>query len=282
MKWEGLGRSNNVEDLRGAGIPIGAGGMSLGGVVLVLIASFVFGVNPLTLLGLMQDTGRAPVTQQQQGQQPPDSDQQAQFVEAVLGHMEQTWQGLLPRTYEPSKLALFSGGVRSACGTASSAVGPFYCPPDAKVYLDMSFFKELSQRYSASSDFARAYVIAHEVGHHIQNLQGTSDYVQQQRQRVGKAEANALSVRLELQADCYAGVWGHYAERQNLLEPGDLEGALTAASAIGDDNLQRRSQGYVVPESFTHGSSEQRVRWFRKGMETGRPNACDTFQTANL
>lgn len=281
MKWENLGRSSNVEDLRGGGgLPIGGAGLSLGGVVLALVAGWIFGVNPLTILGMMDGGGQAPVSQQ--GQQPPETDQQAQFVEAVLGHMEQTWQRLLPRTYEPARLALFSGRVQSACGYASSAVGPFYCPPDEKVYLDMSFFRELDTQFQARSDFARAYVVAHEVGHHIQNLMGTSDYVQQQRGRQSKAAANALSVKLELQADCYAGVWGHYAERDNLLEPGDLEGALTAASAIGDDNLQRRSQGYVVPESFTHGSSAQRVNWFREGMRSGSPQSCDTFKAANL
>ncbi|HEY9839636.1 MAG: neutral zinc metallopeptidase [Candidatus Sericytochromatia bacterium] len=284
MKWENLGRSNNVEDLRGSGgggLPVGAGGMSVGGLVLVLLASWIFGVNPLALLGLMDGPAQqAPVSQQ--GHAPPKTDQQAQFVEAVLGHMEKTWQDLLPSTFHPAKLALFSGRVQSACGYASSAVGPFYCPPDQRVYLDMSFFNELSQRFEAKSDFARAYVIAHEVGHHVQKLLGTSDYVQQQRAHSNKTQTNAMSVKLELQADCYAGVWGHYAEQQKLLEPGDLEGALTAASAIGDDNLQRRSQGYVVPESFTHGSSAQRVKWFRQGMSSGQPKACDTFSTANL
>ena len=279
MKWKHLGRSSNVQDLRGGGFPIGGAGLSVGGVVLALIGGWIFGVNPLLLLGLM-DGGNQGVVQQEQA--PPEDDQQAQFVEAVLGHMEQTWQTLLPRSFEPAKLALFSGSVQSACGTASSAIGPFYCPPDQRVYLDLSFFRELETRFAARSDFARAYVIAHEVGHHVQNLMGTSGQVQQQQARSNKTQANALSVRLELQADCYSGVWGHYAERDNLLEPGDLEGALTAASAIGDDNLQRESQGTVVPESFTHGSSAQRVKWFRQGMASGKPQSCDTFNTSNL
>lgn len=284
MKWQDLTRSGNVEDLRGSGggLPIGGAGLSVGGVVIALVAGWIFGVNPLTILGLM-DSGtqqQAPVTQR--GEAPPDNDQQAQFVEAVLGHMEKTWRVILPKRFEPAKLAIFSGSVQSACGSANSAMGPFYCPPDQRVYLDMSFFKELETRYSARSDFARAYVIAHEVGHHVQNLMGTSDYVQQQRSRQSKAQANQMSVKLELQADCYAGVWGHYAQKDNLLEAGDLEGALTAASAIGDDNLQRQSQGRVVPESFTHGSSEQRVRWFRQGMASGRPESCDTFSGSRL
>lgn len=280
MKWQGLGRSSNVEDARGGGLPVAAGGMGLGGIVLALVAGWIFGINPLTLLGIMSQQSNAPVARQQT-QAPPANDQQAQFVEAVLGHMEKTWQHLLP-SYHPAKLTLFDGQVRSACGYASSAVGPFYCPPDQKVYLDMDFFRELSQRFRASSDFARAYVIAHEVGHHIQKLKGTSDRVQQQQAHSGKTGANALSVKLELQADCYAGVWGHYAEQDQLLEPGDLQGALTAAEAIGDDNLQRQSQGYVVPESFTHGSSAQRVRWFRQGMASGRPDDCDTFAASSL
>lgn len=279
MKWEGLGRSNNVEDMRsGGGMPIAAGGLSVGGVLIALVASWILGVNPLTLLGLMNDQRSAPVAHQQV-QAPPNSDQQAQFVEAVLAHMEKTWQGLMPQTYHPSKLALFTGAVGSACGTASSAVGPFYCPRDQKVYLDMAFFKELSDRFQARSDFARAYVIAHEVGHHIQKLTGVSDRVQQSGQRSG---ATSGSVRLELQADCYAGVWGHYAEAEQLLEPGDLQGALTAAEAIGDDNLQRKSQGYVVPESFTHGTSAQRLKWFRAGLAKGRPADCDTFASRDL
>lgn len=279
MKWEDLGRSSNVEDLRGSGLPIGGAGLSIGGVVVALVAGWIFGINPLTILGLMDSTSQQLPRQSQRAEAPPDSDRQAQFVEAVLGHMEKTWQQLLPRSFQPARLVLFSGQVRSACGYASSAVGPFYCPPDQKVYLDMSFFNELSQRYKASSDFARAYVIAHEVGHHIQKLMGTSDYVHQQQARSGKRQANTWSVKLELQADCYAGVWGHYAEAQKLLEPGDLEGALTAASAIGDDNLQRQAQGYVVPESFTHGSSAQRLQWFRQGLKTGQPGSCDTFRS---
>lgn len=274
MKWEDLARSSHVQDLRG--LPVGGAGLSLGGVVLALVASWIFGVNPLAILGLMQSYDqRAP--QLQQGQAPAGNDQQAQFVAAVLGHMEQTWERLLPSQFSPAQLVLFSGQVSSACGFASSAVGPFYCPPDRRVYLDLRFFQELSQRYQARSDFARAYVIAHELGHHVQNLTGTASAVQQQQRRSNQLQRNALSVRLELQADCYAGVWGHYAQQAQLLEPGDLQGALTAASAIGDDNLQRQSQGQVVPESFTHGSSAQRVSWFRKGMQSGQPEACNTF-----
>jgi predicted metalloprotease len=198
----------------------------------------------------------------------------------VLGDTEDTWSRLFSQgggTYEPPRLVLFSDAVQSACGQASAAVGPFYCPPDRQVYLDLQFFRELSERFGAPGEFARAYVIAHEIGHHVQNLLGISERVQRQRARMDQASANALSVRLELQADCYAGVWGHSAARRNFLEPGDVEAALKAASAIGDDRLQRQSRGAVVPESFTHGSSAQRVQWFRTGLDSGDVRRCDTF-----
>ncbi|MGV3523039.1 MAG: neutral zinc metallopeptidase [Candidatus Sericytochromatia bacterium] len=275
MKWQDLIPSRNVEDARG-GLPIAGAGLGAGGLVVVVIASLLFGVNPLTVLSLLEGGTGAP-TANREAVAPPAGDRQADFVEAVLGSMEQSWTQRLGQDFQPAKLVLFDNAVRSACGTASSAIGPFYCPPDQRIYLDLGFFNELSTRFQADSDLARAYVIAHEVGHHLQNLNGTSERVQRQQRSSGKVQANALSVKLELQADCYAGVWAHDAQRQQLLEAGDLEGALTAASAIGDDNLQRRSQGTVVPESFTHGSSAQRVSWFQRGFSSGDASRCNTF-----
>ena len=235
------------------------------------------GVDPREIL---QSAPSAEVGQQQGGA-PPADDPQAQFVSVILADTEDTWNQVLPqlrRDYEEPRLVLFSGAVASACGTASSAVGPFYCSRDSSVYLDMAFFNDLEQRFGAPGDFARAYVIAHEVGHHVQNLLGISDEVQQRQARGGEEEANALSVRLELQADCFAGVWGSHAKQErDFLENGDVEEALQAASAIGDDRLQEQVRGYVVPESFTHGSSAQRTEWFRRGLESGDPRTCDTF-----
>jgi predicted metalloprotease len=216
---------------------------------------------------------------------PPANDPHAQFVSTVLGDTEDTWNRIFAQTrtqYQEPVLVLFDGSVRSACGMASSAVGPFYCPTDHKVYLDLSFFRELDQRFGAPGDFAQAYVIAHEVGHHVQTLLGISSRVHQARSRASEAQANALSVRQELQADCYAGVWGHHAGRRDMLEEGDVEEGLRAAAAIGDDRLQRQSQGYVAPESFTHGSAEQRQRWLRRGLQTGDIAQCDTFNTESL
>ena len=279
MRWSDMRRSDNVEDRRG--MSMGGAGVKLGGggLLLILVLSVLTGTNPLDLLSGLEEAS-PPVVDSGPERKPPADDPQADFIRAVLGDIEDTWGRLFERgggRYEAPRLVLFSGAVDSACGQASAAVGPFYCPPDRKVYLDLQFFRELSERFGAPGDFARAYVVAHEVGHHVQNLLGTSDKVQRQRSRMDQAAANALSVRLELQADCYAGVWGYYAAQRNILESGDVESALAAASAIGDDRLQKQARGYVVPESFTHGSSAQRVRWFRAGLESGDVRRCDTF-----
>jgi predicted metalloprotease len=261
-------------------------GLSLGGVLFLVVLSLL-GINPLPFLGVAT---QAPEVQMQESAQPyQESPQEAALREmtaVVLADTEETWNAILPQYgvqyFEPT-LVLFDGVVQSACGTAESAMGPFYCPADQKVYIDMSFYDDLSQRFGAPGDFAQAYVIAHEVGHHVQNLAGTAEKVHAAQQRASKVQANELSVRMELQADCYAGVWAHHAARsRQLLEAGDVEEGLNAASAIGDDRLQRMSQGRVVPDAFTHGSSEQRVRWFRKGMETGALEACDTFSAREL
>lgn len=276
MKWEDLRKSQNVEDRRGRGPRMGGpAGMGIGAVILALLGGLLFGVNPADILSQLQG---GTVTTAPAPQNAPANDRDGQFVRSIVGDLEDTWSQLI-QGYRPPQLVLFAGQVESACGFADAAVGPFYCPRDAKVYLDTSFFDQMERlTRGQTSDFAKAYVIAHEVGHHIQNLLGISDKVRAQQARSSRAVANQLSVRLELQADCLAGVWGHYAERRGLLEFGDVEGAIAAASAIGDDNLQRRSQGYVVPEAFTHGSSEQRVGWFKRGFQTGDPNRCDTFR----
>jgi predicted metalloprotease len=283
MRWQGREESDNVEDRRGFSIPGGRGGIGCGGLLLVLGISYLTGVDPRQLLGLLQQA--APATEQRvPASRPPADDPQTKFVRVVLKDTENTWTQVFQRSgrsYEKPRLVLFDGRVDSACGLASSAVGPFYCPADSKVYLDLSFFRELSQRFGAPGDFARAYVIAHEVGHHVQNLLGISDRVARAQRRAGAGEeANAYSVRLELQADCLAGVFGHFDEQY--LDPGDAEAGLRAAAAIGDDALQKRSQGYVAPESFTHGSSAMRVRWLRRGLETGDLAACDTFKAPQL
>jgi predicted metalloprotease len=250
-------------------------GGGLGGLVLLLLVSALTGQNPGDLLSTVGPES-ATVTP---GAAPAD-DPQAEFVGVVLGDTEMAWGRLFAEsreTYEPPVLVLFTGSTQSACGLGQAAMGPFYCPADQKVYLDLSFFRDLDERFGAPGDFAQAYVVAHEVGHHIQTLTGVSAQVQAGRQRVSEREANALSVRQELQADCYAGVWGHYAAQGGLLEPGDAEEGLRAAAAIGDDRLQRQSQGTVVPDSFTHGSSEQRVEWLRRGLQSGSVDSCDTF-----
>jgi uncharacterized protein len=280
MRWQDLRRSDNVEDRRG--MSMGGAGLKLGGggLLLILVLSFLTGTNPLDLIGSLEEADSPATIDSGPERKPPADDPQADFVRAVVGDTEDTWTRLFSQgggTYEPPRLVLFSGAVQSACGQASAAVGPFYCPPDRHVYLDLQFFGELSERFGAPGEFARAYVVAHEIGHHVQNLLGISDRVQRQRARMDQASANALSVRLELQADCYAGVWGHSAAQRNILEPGDVEAALAAATAIGDDRLQKQARGYVVPESFTHGSSAQRVRWFRTGLDTGDVQRCDTF-----
>jgi predicted metalloprotease len=291
MRWEMGRRSRNVEDRRGMGGGFGrgarVGGIGGLGIVAVLIAMFL-GVDPRLVLNMLPgDTGFGTQPAVVEGGRPPAADdQQAQFVSAVLGETEDTWQrvfGQMGRQYQEPRLVLFDGGVQSACGIAGSATGPFYCPADQRVYVDLSFFNELDQRFGAPGDFARAYVIAHEVGHHVQTLLGITGEVDRLRRGTDEATGNRLSVMMELQADCIAGVWArHTDERRNLLEPGDIEEAMTAASAVGDDRIQRATRGYVVPDAFTHGSSAQRVHWFRQGFEAGDINACDTFGAGNL
>ena len=282
MRWESGRRSDNVEDRRGRRVTRGLAGGGVGALILVVVA-MLFGVDPRLLLQGVPAGGGETV---EPYQPTPEEERLADFVRVVLGDTEDTWTALFQGaggTYEQPVLVLFSGAVRSACGYADAAVGPFYCPGDRRLYIDLSFYQEMQTRFGAPGDFAQAYVIAHEVGHHVQTLIGVADEVNAARGRVSREEANALSVRQELQADCFAGVWAHHAQRvRNVLEPGDLEEALTAAAAIGDDRLQRQSQGYVVPETFTHGTSEQRVRWFREGFRTGDTARCDTFQTPAL
>ena len=279
MKWQNLRRSRNVVDHRGSGgarTAIGRGSLGLGGMALVLVGSWVFGVNPLTVLSLLEGGSSQSYSSPQKSK--PLNDEGGDFVQAILGDLEDTWsQKLLPNRYQAPKLVLFQNSTDSACGYATAAVGPFYCPSSQQVYLDLAFFKDLRTTYQAGGDFAEAYVIAHEVGHHVQTLLGTSKQVRARQQQVSKTAANQLSVSLELQADCYAGLWGHYAAQRGLLEQGDLQEALRTAAEIGDDRLQKRSQGYVVPESFTHGSAAERTRWFQKGFQSGQLEACNTF-----
>lgn len=297
MRLDDQRESDNVEDRRsdggggfgglgGGGLRLGGGRMGIGGLLVVVVIALIFGINPLTLLG-GGDGGapQEPIGQpQSQLAKPAGSDASGTFVRKVLGSTEDTWGGIFPaqigKPYVPPTLVMFSGSVSSSCGRATSASGPFYCPADRKVYLDTSFFDELSQRFGAPGDFAQAYVIAHEIGHHVQTLLGVSDQVRRAQEGASDTKSNALSVRMELQADCLAGVWG----KANIakLDPGDIEEALTAATAIGDDRLQRQSQGMVVPDSFTHGTSEQRVRWFKIGMASGQIADCDTFSARAL
>ncbi len=292
MRWQGGRESENVEDDRGSsggaflGMPIAVHG-GLGTLVVILIVSWLFGVNPVQLLQQMPQAGNpgGPVGMQP-GAPNPAQDQLVKFVKVILANTEDVWSdqfNRMGRVYREPKLLLFNGSVQSACGLSSAAVGPFYCPEDEKVYLDLSFFEELQRRFHAPGDFAQAYVIAHEIGHHVQKLLGIMDKVDAQRRRLGRREANELSVRLELQADFLAGVWANHAQQmKQILEPGDLEEAIRAASAIGDDQLQKQSQGYVVPDAFTHGTSAQRVKWFRKGFETGDIRQGDTFNASDL
>jgi uncharacterized protein len=287
MRWEGNRQSENVEDRRGAG-PFGGGfgfggrSIGVGTIVIALVAGWIFGINPLTLLGVLSGS-EAPVVSQGPAQRPPADDRMATFVSTVLADTEDVWKGLFSAqgsSYQEPKLVLFRGATPTACGTGQSAMGPFYCPGDRKVYIDLQFYETMRTRLGAPGDFAQAYVIAHEVGHHVQNLLGIADKVDAMRQRSGGAQANQLSVRMELQADCFAGVWAHHAQRtRQVLEQGDLEEALNAASQIGDDTLQRKSQGTIVPESFTHGTSAQRVSWFKRGMGSGSVRDCNTFDT---
>ncbi|MFY2951429.1 neutral zinc metallopeptidase [Achromobacter ruhlandii] len=284
MRLDDSRESDNVEDRRASGPRIGGRGtIGIGTIVLALVAMY-FGVDPSVVLQMAE----GPPAQQQQGPaaRPPANDPQARFVSKVLGETEDTWSAIfqkdLNRQYVPPKLVLFRGATPTACGTGQAAMGPFYCPGDSKVYIDLAFFDELQNRFKAPGDFAQAYVIAHEVGHHVQHLLGISDQLDNLRRR-NPSQANALSVRMELQADCFAGLWAQRANAaRNILESGDVEEALAAATAIGDDRLQKQSQGYVVPDAFTHGSSAQRVRWFKRGLDSGDLKQCDTFAASSL
>ncbi len=297
MKWEGQEQSDNVEDRRdqgGGGGGSGIGGLlggrniGLGSIAIALVAGWVFGINPLTVLGLLSggNGGGAPVVQQQSpaaAHKPPAADKSAQFVSVVLRDTEKVWGQIFQAaggTYRVPKLVIFRGATPTACGTGQTAMGPFYCPGDSDVYIDLAFFDTLSRRLGAPGDFAQAYVIAHEVGHHVQNLMGITGKVDAQRSRQSAAQANAMSVRVELQADCLAGVWAFHSQQgKGWLEQGDVEEALNAASQIGDDTLQRKAQGTVVPESFTHGSSQQRMTWFKRGFDSGSVKQCNTFES---
>ena len=296
MKWEGNRESDNVEDRRddsGGGFGGGSGlfggrSIGIGTIVVALLGGWIFGINPLTILGLLSGGSPPAQVQQQQGpaHRPPADDRLAAFVSTVLADTEDVWKDVFAKaggTYREPHLVLFRGATQTGCGQGQAVMGPFYCPADQKVYIDLGFFETLKNRLGAPGEFAEAYVIAHEVGHHVQNLLGISAKVDQMRSRVSKVEYNGLSVRLELQADCFAGVWANHAQSaRQILEQGDVESAMNAAAKIGDDALQRSSGGAVVPESFTHGTSAQRQRWFDNGIKTGSVKACDTFSARNL
>ena len=300
MRWGDMRRSDNVEDrggMAGGGgrMPLG-GGMKLGGgtIIILVILGLVFGVNPLQFLGMAGPDMGAPAPAPAPQSSMPSSgagggaaptDVRKDFSARVVGDTEDVWGALFKAMgsdrYPPTTLTLYRGAVRSGCGNATAAAGPFYCPADQRVYLDTSFFDELARRFGAPGDFAQAYVIAHEVGHHVQNVTGTMRRFDQESQGLDERRRNALSIRLELQADCYAGVWGYFAQKRNLLEAGDLEEGLRAAAAVGDDTIMKRTQGYVVPDAMNHGTAEQRMRWFRAGMQSGDPRTCDTFGATN-
>jgi hypothetical protein len=287
MKWEGNRESDNVEDRRDDGGGSGGGGIGgrhigIGTVVVALAASYFLGVNPMTVLNLLSGGGgsSAPTVSQAPPRQPPAGDQLGHFVKTVLGSTEDVWTDVFAKgnaTYKKPKLDLFRGSYPTACGQGETAMGPFYCPGDQKVYIDLAFYETLKNKLGAPGEFAEAYVIAHEVGHHVQNLLGISGKVDAMRQRVSKTEYNALSVRLELQADCFAGIWGHYSQDRFKLDQSDIASAMNAAAKIGDDALQRAATGRVVPESFTHGTSAQRQHWFDTGFKSGSVKSCDTF-----
>ena len=285
MRWEHGRRSDNIEDRRGMRVTgRGLAGGGIGMIVLALVAMY-FGVDPSVVLN--QAGSLSPVQEaQQQVTFSPEEEKLKDFMSVVLADTEDVWGALFQRSgqqYQPPKLVLFSGAVQSACGFAEAAMGPFYCPGDHKLYLDMRFFNDLAQRHDAPGDFAQAYVVAHEVGHHVQTLLGVSEQVHAARQHAGEAEGNAMQVKMELQADCFAGVWAHHANKQRqILEPGDTEEALAAAAGVGDDRLQQQARGVVVPDAFTHGSSEHRMRWFSRGLQSGDPGQCDTFKAARL
>ncbi len=303
MRWQGRRQSSNIEDRRGGGgmggfggggprigmsLPggrRGGGGLGIGAVVVILIVGWVLGVNPLTLLGGLDGGGGSVVSQQDTGETGTPSDEGGQFVATVLADTEDTWTEIFSKgggRYKVPTLVLFTSQTSSACGYASAASGPFYCPGDQKVYIDLAFYRELRDRFHAPGDFAQAYVIAHEIGHHVQNLLGILPKVNGEQQQVSKSEANQLQVRTELQADCFAGIWAHSADARGVLDVGDIDEALNAAAQIGDDTLQKQSQGYVVPESFTHGSAAQRSRWFKQGYTSGDLDTCDTFTASNI
>ncbi len=286
MKWEGNRESDNVEDRRGGGgggFGLGGRSIGIGTIAIALVGSYFLGVSPMTIINMLSGGGGsiAPVQQQSQVERPPANDTQTKFVRTVLGSTEDAWGELFRAQgaeYVKPKLVLFTGATPTACGTGQSASGPFYCPADQAVYIDLAFYQLMKERFKVSGDFAQAYVIAHEVGHHVQHQLGLDEKVAAARQRGSERQANAMSVKLELQADCFAGVWAFHANQSKaILEKGDVEGALNAAAAIGDDALQRQSQGQVVPDSFTHGTSAQRARWFTKGIETGQVSQCNTF-----
>ncbi len=292
MKWENQRESDNVEDRRGApggGLPLLGGRLGLGTVVVVLAVGWLLGINPMTLLGVLEGADSSVMTQQgaeSPAARPPADDTMARFVSVVLADTEDVWKDVFAKgggRYQEPHLVLFRGSTPTSCGQGQAAMGPFYCPGDQKVYIDLGFYETLRNQLGAPGDFAQAYVIAHEVGHHVQNLLGISQRLDEQRGRLSKAQYNALSVRLELQADCLAGVWAHHADRsRQILERGDVEEAMNAAARIGDDALQRASGGAVVPETFTHGTSEQRQRWFATGLKQGTVRGCDTFSASPL
>lgn len=287
MRWNDFRTSSNVEDRRGSSFPGGRGGLGLGTIILLALVGWAFGIDPRLLIGGAEMLSGGGDGQQQQVQQGTPDDQTGRFAAAILGNTEDVWKVVFPqqlgKNYQNPKMVLFSGATRSGCGFAQSAMGPFYCPMDQTVYLDLSFFQEMQQRFRAGGDFAYAYVIAHEVGHHVEKQIGILDSAQQRQRQVGSAEANQISVRIELMADCLAGVWAHHSDsRYRSLEPGDIENAIAAAEAIGDDRLQKKSQGYAVPDSFTHGSSAQRANWLKTGLQTGDIRSCNTFQADRL
>jgi predicted metalloprotease len=295
MKWEGNRESDNVEDRRsddgggfgGGGGLLGGRSIGIGTIVVALLGGWIFGINPLTILSLLSGgSPPAQVQQQTPAHRPPADDRMAAFVSTVLADTEDVWKDVFTKsggTYQEPRLVLFRGATQTACGQGQAAMGPFYCPGDQKVYIDLGFYETLKNKLGAPGDFAQAYVIAHEVGHHVQNLLGISGKMDQMRGRVSKVEYNVLSVKLELQADCFAGVWAHHAQSaRQILEQGDVEEAMNAAAKIGDDALQRSGGGAVVPESFTHGTSAQRQRWFDNGLKNGNIKSCDTFSARNL
>lgn len=291
MRWDDFRTSSNVEDRRGLPIPGGRGGLGIGTIVILGLVGWALGIDPRILIGgaemLNQGTSSGYQQQQQQGREGAPQDEAGRFAAAILGNTEDVWKEVLPqqanRPYQAPKLVLFSGATRSGCGFAQSAMGPFYCPTDQTVYLDLSFFQDMKTRFRAGGDFAYAYVIAHEIGHHVENQLGILSRAQTRQREVGQPEANQISVRVELMADCLAGVWAHHSQQKwNAIEQGDVEQAIAAAQAIGDDRLQRQSQGTVVPDSFTHGSSEQRARWLMTGLKTGQVQACDTFRASRI